>query len=144
MLYRQGCTGFDRRSGSTQAELRQKPGVLAALWTGFADLTRRRIDMLAYPVANMKTIHFLPALPALVAIFAVTSACAQPLPMSAQSPARQQAAMANPASVNCIHNGGTLQIVETADGQTGICKLPNGHQCEEWALLRGDCQVGRP
>ncbi len=86
----------------------------------------------------MKTIHFLPAL---VAAFCATAVCAQPLPTSAQSPAQQQASLANPASVNCVHIGGTLQIVQTAEGQTGICKLPNGHQCEEWALLRGECQA---
>lgn len=85
----------------------------------------------------MKTIH---SLPALIAAFCVTVASAQPLPTSAQSPAQQQAALANPASVNCIRNGGTLQIVQTAEGQSGLCKLPNGRQCEEWALLRGECQ----
>jgi uncharacterized protein len=90
----------------------------------------------------MKTIHFVPTLvPTLVAVFCATAACAQPLPTSAQSPAQRQASLANPASVNCVHNGGTLQIVQTAEGQTGICKLPNGHQCEEWALLRGECQA---
>ncbi|POR50552.1 hypothetical protein B0G62_10843 [Paraburkholderia eburnea] len=85
----------------------------------------------------MKTIH---SFPALIAAFCVTVASAQPLPTSAQSPAQQQAALANPASVNCIRNGGTLQIVQTAEGQSGLCKLPNGRQCEEWALLRGECQ----
>nr|WP_322044956.1 DUF333 domain-containing protein [Paraburkholderia sp. J67] len=72
----------------------------------------------------------------------VSAACAQPLPPSAQSSAQQRAGLANPASVNCVHSGGTLQIVETNDGQMGICKLPNGRQCEEWALLRGECQAG--
>lgn len=86
----------------------------------------------------MKTIHFLPAL---VALCCAAAASAQPLPTSAQSPAQQRAALANPASVNCIHNGGTLQIVQTAEGQAGLCKLPNGRQCEEWALLRGECQA---
>ncbi|WP_321876744.1 putative hemolysin [Paraburkholderia bannensis] len=89
----------------------------------------------------MKTIHFPSTISAFVALCCATAACAQPLPTSAQSPARQQAALANPASVNCIHNGGTLQIVQTAEGQMGLCKLPNGHQCEEWALLRGECQA---
>lgn len=86
----------------------------------------------------MKTIHFLPAL---VALCCAAAASAQPLPTSAQSPAQQRAALANPASVNCIRNGGTLQIVQTAEGQAGLCKLPNGRQCEEWALLRGECQA---
>jgi putative hemolysin len=47
--------------------------------------------------------------------------------------------IANPASVNCIDQNGTLEIVDTNEGQVGICTLPNGHVCEEWALFRGEC-----
>jgi putative hemolysin len=47
--------------------------------------------------------------------------------------------MANPASTNCISNGGTLKIVDTAEGQIGICTLPGGKECEEWAYFRGEC-----
>jgi len=47
--------------------------------------------------------------------------------------------MANPASVNCGTLGGILQIVDTPAGQTGMCTLPNGHVCEEWALFNGQC-----
>nr|WP_241270005.1 DUF333 domain-containing protein [Caballeronia sp. M1242] len=45
----------------------------------------------------------------------------------------------NPASTNCIRQGGTLQIVESGDGQIGMCRFPGGKSCEEWALLRGQC-----
>ncbi|WP_231907998.1 MULTISPECIES: DUF333 domain-containing protein [Cupriavidus] len=47
--------------------------------------------------------------------------------------------MPNPASANCAQRGGTLQIVSSAAGQAGTCSFPNGKQCEEWALLRGEC-----
>lgn len=62
----------------------------------------------------------------------------------AQRPAGTGAAigMANPASVNCAQRGGKLQIVSTAGGQTGICTFPSGKQCEEWALMRGECTPG--
>lgn len=51
--------------------------------------------------------------------------------------------MANPASVNCIEQGGTLEIEERGDGgQFGVCYFEDNRQCEEWALLRGDCPVG--
>ena len=59
--------------------------------------------------------------------------------------------VANPASENCIKQGGTLSIVARGDGgQYGICTFEDnrqspagdGSQCEEWALLRGDCPVG--
>ena len=60
-------------------------------------------------------------------------------------PAGSQAgtAVANPASENCINQGGTLSIEQRGDGgQYGICLFEDNLQCEEWALLRGDCPVG--
>ena len=60
-----------------------------------------------------------------------------------QGGAAATAGMANPASVNCAKQGGTLSIVERGDGgQYGICTFEDNRQCEEWALLRGDCPVG--
>ncbi|HUY62796.1 MAG TPA: DUF333 domain-containing protein [Candidatus Paceibacterota bacterium] len=46
--------------------------------------------------------------------------------------------LANPASVNCTQTlGGTLEIVDEANGQVGYCHLPDGRVCEEWALYQG-------
>jgi putative hemolysin len=48
--------------------------------------------------------------------------------------------IANPASVNCIERGGTLTIRKRGDGgEYGICTFADGRQCEEWALMRGEC-----
>ncbi len=47
--------------------------------------------------------------------------------------------IANPASVFCEENGGTLDIRETSEGQVGMCVLPTGEECEEWAYFRGEC-----
>lgn len=48
--------------------------------------------------------------------------------------------LANPASVNCTQQGGTLTIERRPDGgQFGICVFTDNYQCEEWALLRGEC-----
>ena len=44
--------------------------------------------------------------------------------------------MANPASTHCISIGGTLDIVDTAQGQVGYCHVPDGRVCEEWSLFR--------
>jgi dipeptidase D len=53
------------------------------------------------------------------------------------------AALPNPASENCVAQGGTLSIQTREDGgQYGICLFEGNRQCEEWALLRGDCPVG--
>lgn len=50
--------------------------------------------------------------------------------------------LANPASENCIAQGGTLAIETGPAGQFGVCYFEDNYQCEEWALLRGDCPVG--
>ena len=40
--------------------------------------------------------------------------------------------LANPASVFCVEQGGTSEIRDTADGQVGICILPDGTEVDEW------------
>lgn len=53
-----------------------------------------------------------------------------------QAPA-QNAGLANPASVNCVQTlSGQLEIVNTAQGQVGMCHLQDGRVCEEWTLFR--------
>ena len=48
--------------------------------------------------------------------------------------------LANPASVNCTQQGGTLTIERRPDGgQFGVCVFTDNYQCEEWALFRGEC-----
>lgn len=51
--------------------------------------------------------------------------------------------LANPASVNCINKGGSLQLRQSADGGSyGVCVFKGGRECEEWAMFRGECPVG--
>jgi putative hemolysin len=58
-------------------------------------------------------------------------------------PVEDEAEIANPASVHCEEQGGTVEIVETDDGQVGICVLDDGRECEEWAYYhRGECVPG--
>ena len=61
------------------------------------------------------------------------------LPAQAETPLSRP----NPASENCVNHGGTL-LIETdgGGGQYGICQFPDNRQCEEWALLRGECPIG--
>ena len=54
-----------------------------------------------------------------------------------------KAGIANPASTNCINNGGTLKIQKGGGGgEYGICIFEDNRQCEEWALFRGECPIG--
>lgn len=51
-----------------------------------------------------------------------------------------QPQLANPASVNCVQQGGRLTIERRPDGgEFGVCVFADNYQCEEWALLRGEC-----
>jgi putative hemolysin len=47
--------------------------------------------------------------------------------------------IANPASVYCIANNGSLTIKNDENGgQYGVCTR-DGKECEEWAYFRGEC-----
>ena len=50
--------------------------------------------------------------------------------------------LANPASVHCVQVGGKLDMRETAMGVAGICVFPDGSECDEWKLFRGECTAG--
>jgi putative hemolysin len=59
-----------------------------------------------------------------------------------KSDANLPVSMANPASENCVKNGGRLEIRTNKLGQYGVCLFEDNRQCEEWALMRGQCPVG--
>jgi hypothetical protein len=52
--------------------------------------------------------------------------------------------MPNPASDYCVRQGGNLEIRTGSDGgQYGVCKFPDGGECDEWAFFRGECGPGK-
>ncbi len=52
----------------------------------------------------------------------------------------EQNQIANPASEFCVKKGGNLEIKTDGNGsQFGVCHLPDGTTCEEWAFFRGEC-----
>ena len=60
-------------------------------------------------------------------------------------PGDQQAEVANPASVYCEEQGGTVEIrTDDAGEQHGVCVFEDGSECDEWAFYRGECQPGVP
>jgi putative hemolysin len=64
----------------------------------------------------------------------------KPAAASAQpSDNKAKVGLANPASVHCEKKGGTLEIRKGKKGEYGVCKFPNGRECEEWAFFRGKC-----
>jgi hypothetical protein len=58
----------------------------------------------------------------------------------APPPTTTPAGIANPASTYCVEQGGTSEIRTAEDGsQSGVCKFPDGSECDEWAFFRGEC-----
>lgn len=72
---------------------------------------------------------------------AMLAACV-PVPAAPPKPAAGQG-IANPASENCVKQGGTLEIRKEANGEVGYCKFSDGSECEEWAFMRGECKPGQ-
>ena len=59
-----------------------------------------------------------------------------PIPHSTQ--------LANPASVFCEEQSGSLETRTDADGnQNGYCIFADGSECEQWAFFRGECKPGQ-
>jgi putative hemolysin len=74
----------------------------------------------------------------LFAVAALTACAPQATPTAESS-----GQIANPASENCVEQGGTLSIQKRGDsGEYGVCHFEDNRQCEEWALMRGDCPIG--
>ncbi len=52
------------------------------------------------------------------------------------------ASIPNPASENCVKQGYKSEVRTAADrSQYGVCKFPDGSECEEWAYFRGNCKA---
>lgn len=57
----------------------------------------------------------------------------------------EQSGIANPASVYCEEQGGTVDIRADEDGnQFGYCVFSDGTEVEEWAYYRGEAEPALP
>lgn len=78
-----------------------------------------------------------------VAVMASGCATAPSLPADPQASTADLAKRANPASEHCVAAGGKLNIITNgAGGQYGVCHFADNRQCEEWAMMRGECPAG--
>jgi putative hemolysin len=92
------------------------------------------------PIMNQRAVS-----PLLSLAMLALAACSTPSGPTADNTAAARPTaigMANPASVHCQKVGGKLEIRTGKDGgQYGLCTLPDGRVCEEWALFRdGKCE----
>jgi len=79
----------------------------------------------------------------LVLIALLLAGCAGTSPSAQGTPPRPGAQLTNPASRHCVEQGGALVIERNPTGdQYGVCVFADNYQCEEWALLRGECRAG--
>ena len=70
----------------------------------------------------------------------VVCACSpSPPPVTDDPASKKGTSIANPASVNCVKLGGTLESRTGEKGEYALCHLPSGDVCEEWSLIRGAC-----
>jgi len=85
---------------------------------------------------NIKT-YFLTTV-MVIAFACIVSACG-----SGEENADEPVGLANPASVYCEDQGGTLDIRTAEDGgEYGVCIFDDGTECEEWAYFREECKPG--
>ena len=59
------------------------------------------------------------------------------------APTPGAAGIPNPASANCVAKGGKVETVKSPTGEAGVCVLPDGTRCDEWAFYRGECPSPR-
>ena len=85
--------------------------------------------------------YLLPFVASLSLIFAL-SGCQKAGTPESKPEDSKPIGMANPASVNCEKNGGKLEMRTNKLGQYGVCLFEDNRQCEEWALMRGQCPLG--
>ena len=82
----------------------------------------------------------------LLALGMLTTACGD----DEQEQPATTVGIANPASVFCEEQGGTVDIVDEDGGQVGYCVLPDGSRIEEWEYFRqsgessGDAGLANP
>ena len=67
--------------------------------------------------------------------------CLALLPVATLAGPTSSWALANPASVFCVRQGGTLR--PQPDGRS-YCRLPNGRVVEEWDYFRAQHQRAQP
>lgn len=64
------------------------------------------------------------------------------LVLAACAPEPSAPQVANPASAHCVEQGGRHVAERGPGGELGVCLFEDNRQCEEWALLRGQCPAG--
>jgi len=72
---------------------------------------------------------------ALLGLLFLAAACAK----YAEPQTVNQTGIANPASLFCEEQGGTVELINEPTGVRGDCVLEDGTRCDEWAYYRGEC-----
>lgn len=96
-----------------------------------------------YPEGSAEAMTYEAMVPTVEQVHQAVSAVGAPPRPPTSTPGAGNTGIANPASQNCVKQGGALVIETRPDGgQYGVCQFEDNRQCEEWALLRGECPIG--
>lgn len=111
-------------------------------------MTRIRPCPTRMPPAKAGATRLITLLAALLTGCAAAPPAAERAPPHAADPAPPHAAkpvgLPNPATVACIRAGGGAFTERAADGsERGLCRLPDGQVCDQWAFFRGECGSGQ-
>jgi putative hemolysin len=88
--------------------------------------------------------HLITLLAALLTGCAAASPAASPAADRAPPHAVKPLGLPNPATAACIRAGGVAFTERAADGgERGLCRLPAGQVCDQWAFFRGECGSGQ-
>ena len=55
------------------------------------------------------------------------------------TPPQDFTGMGNPSAVYCQELGYQFKIVTGAQGESGVCLLPEEQECDAWDFLQGEC-----
>ncbi|MFZ9505828.1 MAG: DUF333 domain-containing protein [Burkholderiaceae bacterium] len=96
------------------------------------------------PPAKVGATRLITLLAALLTGCAAAPPAAPPAADRAPQHAAKPVGLANPATVACIRAGGVAFTERAADGsERGLCRLPAGQVCDQWAFFRGECGAGQ-
>ena len=96
------------------------------------------------PPAKVGATRLITLLAALLTGCAAAPPAAPPAADPAPPHAAKPVGLANPATVACIRAGGVAFTERAADGsERGLCRLPAGQVCDQWAFFRGECGAGQ-
>jgi putative hemolysin len=99
-----------------------------------------RLSVTRVNLAQTAATFLMTLLAALLAGCGAAPAAPPPAAERASPNSAKPVGVPNPATVACIRAGGIASTERAPDGgERGLCRLPSGQVCDQWAFFRGEC-----